>query len=126
MTHSASTAIDRRLAQRIQTRFAAELLSGTVSVSVLVRDLSVNGCGIDIQSGDPELPNKLGAGGILHFPALGPGLPTTILPVLLRNVRSEGLSVMYGLEFRPLLPNQKRKLLAVMEAMAEEEAVGAS
>ena len=122
MTFSASTVVDRRLARRIQTRFAAELLSGTVSVPVLVRDLSVSGCGIDVQSGDPDLPDKLGTGGILHFPALDLGSPATILPVVLRNVRAESLNVIYGLEFRPLLPNQTRKLLAVMAAMAEEDA----
>ena len=122
MTHSASSALDRRLAPRIQTRFAAELLSGTVLGPGRVRDLAGSGCGVDIQSADPDLPSKLGEGGILHFPALELGSPATILPVVLRNVRSEGPSVLYGLEFRPLLPNQMRKLLAVMDVMVQEKA----
>ena len=124
MTHSASSAIDRRLASRVRTSFDAELASGTVLVPVVVQDLSTGGCGVEIQRGDSDLPDKLGKGGILHFPALSAGLQATILPFVLRNVRIEGLRLVYGLEFRPLYPHQMRKLLGVMEAMAHEEAEG--
>ena len=124
MTHSASRATDRRVAPRLRTSFAAELLSGTVLVPVVVQDLSATGSGVEIRSGDPDLPDKLGQGAILHFPAAEPGSPATILPVVLRNVRSEGLRLVYGLEFRPLYPHQMRRLLGVMEAMAQEEAEG--
>lgn len=124
MTHSASRATDRRVAPRLRTSFAAELLSGTVLVPVVVQDLSTTGSGVEIRSGDPDLPDKLGQGGILHFPASASGSPVTMLPVVVRNVRSEGLRVVYGLEFRPLYPHQMRKLAAVMETRAQEEAEG--
>ena len=103
---------------------AAELASGSVLVPVMVQDLSVMGCGVEIQGGDADLPDKLGMGGILYFPASKTGSPATILPIVLRNVRSEGLRVVYGLEFRPLYQHQMRKLLGVMEAMAQEEGEG--
>ena len=122
MTHSASIAVDRRLAPRVRTSFDAELASGSVLVPVVVQDLSTGGCGVEIQGGDADLPGKLGQGGILHFPALETGSSATILPVVLRNVRCEGLHLIYGLEFRPLFPHQSRRLLGVMEAMAQEMA----
>ena len=34
------------------------------------------------------------------------------------------MCIVYGLEFRPLYPHQMRRLLGVMEAMAQEEAEG--
>ena len=122
MTHSATAGIDRRLAPRLRTSFRAELASGTVLASVLVKDLSTGGCRIAIQASEADLPDEVGGSGVLQLPALELGSPSTILAFVLRNVRSEGLIVTYGLEFRPMLPNQKRKLLAVMDAMAQEEA----
>lgn len=117
MTTQVLTAIDRRTAPRFSTSFAAELASGTVLVSVTVQDLSITGCGIVIASGDPDLPDKIGSRGILHFPAVGPGTYGTVLPVTLRNVRAERGRLFYGLEFAPLLTHQTRKLMEVLEAM---------
>ena len=119
MTHQVHGGAERRTAPRFQTSFAAELASGTVLVSVTVRDLSATGCGVVIMSGDPELPDKLGDRGLLHLPASDRGTFGTILPVALRNVRSEDLQVVYGLEFGPLLAHQTRKLEAVLEAMSD-------
>ena len=125
MIHSASTAIERRLAPRFHTSGVAEVALGTTLALVLVQDLSMTGCGVEIRSGDLDFPDKLGMGGVLHFLATPLDSHGTILPFVLRNVRSEGLRVIYGLEFRPLCPHQRGKLLALMEAMAQEEVLGA-
>ena len=124
MTHSAFSVMDRRHAPRVRTNFVAEIISGTVLAPVVVHDLSTTGCGVTIQGGEADLPDRLGGTGVLHFPASKIGSPATLLPVVLRNVRAKCLSLMYGLEFRPLYPHQMRKLLGVMEAMAQEEAEG--
>ena len=70
-------------------------------------------------SGDPDLPDKLGGRGLLHLPAVDRGTFGTILPIALRNVRSEDRQVVYGLEFGPLLAHQARKLQGVLEAMGD-------
>ena len=121
MTFQALSAAERRTAPRFQTSFVAELASGTVVVPVTVRDLSAAGCGVVIMSGDPDLPDKLGGRGLLHLPLVGRGTFGTILPVALRNVRSEDRQVVYGLEFGPLLAHQTRKLEAVLEAMNDPD-----
>ena len=112
---------ERRVAPRFQASFCAELASGTVLVPVMVRDLSITGCGVVISSGDTDLPDKLDARGLLHLPSIQPGTFGTILPVILRNVRSDANSVIYGLEFNRLLPHQMRKLIEVLEAMCQPE-----
>ena len=124
MTYSASSETDRRLAPRLRTSFVAEFASGSVLVPVMVQDMSVKGCGVEIQGGDADIPDKLGMGGVLHLPPSGHGSPATLLPFVLRNVRSEGQRVVYGMEFRSLDQHQTRKLLSVMEAMAQEAAEG--
>ncbi len=121
MNPQALSAADRRVAPRFQTSFAAELASGTVLVPVTVQDLSVMGCGVVIMDGDPDLPEKLGARGLLHLPAIDAGTFGTILPIALRNVRSEGRQLIYGLEFAALLSHQMRKLMGVIDAMCQEE-----
>ena len=118
MTSRAFMVAERRTAPRFETSFAAELASGTVLVPVTVRDLSATGCGVTIMSGDPDLPDKLDGRGLLHLPAIDRGTFGTVLPVVLRNVRSEDRQVVYGLEFGPLLAHQTRKLEAVLEAMS--------
>ena len=117
---SASSGTEKRQVPRVHTNFEGELASGTVVVPMVVHDLSVMGCGVEIRGGDVTLPDKVGEGGVLHFPASETGSPDTILPVVLRNVRSDGLHLMYGLEFQPLSPNQEHKLHDVIEVMAEE------
>ena len=119
MIIQASLAAERRVAPRFQTRFDAELASGTVLVPVNVRDLSISGCGILIMSGDLDLPEKIGGRGLLHLPAIHHGTFGTILPVNLRNVRQDAGQMIYGLEFAALLPHQSRKLHSVLEAMAQ-------
>ena len=121
MTQSVSTAIDRRQAPRRRSNGAAEVALGTTLALVQVQDLSVTGCGVEIRSGDSDFPDKLGMGGVLHFLASPQGGQATILPFVLRNVRSDGPRLIYGLEFRPLCPHQRSKLLAVMDAVTEED-----
>lgn len=115
----ASSAAERRIAPRLQTSLVAELASGTVLVSVTVRDVSAAGCGVVILSGDPDLPETLGGRGLLHLPVADLGSLGTILPVTLRNVRSDAQQVVYGLEFGPLLADQSRKLQGVLETVGE-------
>ena len=119
MTVQAISMTERRVAPRFQTSFAAEFVSGTVLVPVVVRDLSTAGCGVEIWNGDPDLPNKLGGRGLLHLPAVDRSTYGTILPVVLRNIRHVDRQTIYGLEFVPLLPHQARKLDSVLEAMNE-------
>ena len=120
MTTQALIAVDRRIAPRFATSFAAELAAGTVLVPVTVQDLSATGCGIAVVSRDPDLPDKVGSRGILHLPAVGRGTYGTVLPVALRNVRAEGGRLFYGLEFGPLLTHQTRKLMEVLDAMCAD------
>lgn len=117
----ASSAAERRTTPRRQTSFVAELASGTVLVPVTVQDVSSAGCGVVIMSGDPDLPEKLGGRGLLHLPVADLGSLGTILPVTLRNVRSDAKQVVYGLEFGPLLADQSRKLQGVLEVVSETD-----
>lgn len=112
---------ERRVAPRFETSFAAELASGTVLVSVLVRELSSTGCRVITLDGDPDIPDALDDRGLLHLPAVNRGTFGTILPVILRYVRSDGKQVVYGLEFGSLLAHQTRKLNAVLEAMRQSD-----
>ena len=121
MTQSTSYTADRRLAPRYQTRFAAELAAGTILVPVMVQNLSMGGCGVAIIGRDLDLPDEPGGTGLLHIPALDSCNYGMIFPVMLRNVRSDALQPIYGLEFRPLLPHQLNKLIDILETMLPDE-----
>lgn len=121
MTHLASYTGDRRLAPRYQTRFTAELAAGTILVPVMVQNLSRGGCGVAIMGGDLDLPDEPGGTGLLHLPALDARAYGTIFPVVLRNVRSDAMQPIYGLEFRPLLPHQMSKLIGILDTMLPDE-----
>ena len=109
---------ERRVAPRFEAGLPAELASGTVLVPVQVLNLSATGCGVVITTADPDLPQKLGGHGLVHLPAIGTMALGTILPVVLRNLRSEGGRMLYGLEFCSLLAHQTRKLNAYLETMS--------
>ena len=118
MNPSASGAAERRVAFRFQMSFAAELAFGTVLIPVLVRDLSMAGCGVAIMGEEFDLPNGIGTSGLLHLPASNRGTYGTILPTVLRNIRVDGSMIVHGLEFRPLLGHQTRKLLDFVHSMS--------
>ena len=59
--------------------------------------------------------------GPIHLPAIGSAAFGTILPVVLRTLRTEGPRMLYGLEFRSLLAHQTRKLNVLLEAVGQNE-----
>ena len=112
---------ERRVTPRFLTTFGAELAAGSAAVPVLVHDLSMMGCGVEILSPDPDLADRLGTAGLLKLP---PRLhvPTgVILPVLLCNMRLDEDRLRYGLRFARLSPRQTRSLIGTLDALLDED-----
>lgn len=110
-----------RDAPRFEIKLAAELAAGSALVPVTICNLSSTGCGIQILTRDLDLSDKLGTAGLLHLQAQNRSTPGAILPVVLRNMRSEGNVLRYGLEFRNLMPHQARKLTAILNTVIPEQ-----
>ena len=117
MAPQESNAADRRVTPRFPTSFEAELAAGSAVVSLMVHDLSIAGCGVEILTPDPDLADRLGALGLLKLPAVGPQTQGVILPVLLCNLRLEHDRLRYGLRFSKLSTRQARSLINVMDAL---------
>ena len=114
------SAADRRASPRIEIEIAAELAAGSALVPVTIHDLSHTGCGIEILLQDPDLATKIGAAGLLHLNTTDQSVSGAILPVSLRNMRLQGNILRYGLEFRPLMDDQTRKLTGIMKAVVAD------
>ncbi len=115
-----STDIERRVAPRFETSFGAELAAGSAVVAVLVHDLSMAGCGVEILAPDPDLADRLGSAGLLKLPPRLHAPTGVILPVLLSNMRLEQDRLRYGLRFARLSPRQTRSLIGTIEALLAE------
>ena len=115
------TETERRVAPRFQTSFGAELAAGSAVVPVLVHDLSMAGCGIEILAPDPDLADRLGSAGLLKLPPRVHAPTGVILPVLLCNMRLEDDRLRYGLRFARLSPRQTRSLISTIEALLAED-----
>ncbi len=121
MSMVAFDAANRRVAPRFEITLAAELAAGSALVPVTIHDLSTTGCGIEILTRDPDLADKIGVAGLLQIQAMDRSVPGAVLPVMLRNMRFEGVFLRYGLEFRRLMPHQMRKLVGILEAIIPDE-----
>ena len=116
-----STDTERRVTPRFLTTFGAELAAGSAVVPVLVHDLSMMGCGVEILSPDPDLADRLGTAGLLKLPPRLHAPTGVILPVLLCNMRLEKDRLRYGLRFARLSPRQTRSLIGTINALLEED-----
>ena len=112
---------ERRVTPRLQTSFGAELAAGSAAVPVLVHDLSMMGCGVEILAPDPDLADRLGTAGLLKLPPRFHAPTGVILPVLLCNMRLEEDRLRYGLRFARLSPRQTRSLISTMEILLAQE-----
>ncbi len=112
---------ERRVTPRFLITFGAELAAGSAVVSVLVHDLSMMGCGVEILSPDPDLADRLGTAGLLKLPPRTSAPTGVILPVLLCNMRLEEDRLRYGLRFARLSPRQTRSLITTLEALLDED-----
>ena len=121
MQSTEPTETERRTTPRFQTTFGAELAAGSAVVPVLVHDLSMMGCGVEILSPDPDLADRLGTAGLLKLPPRLHAPTGVILPVLLCNMRLDKDRLRYGLRFARLSPRQTRSLIGTMDALLEED-----
>ena len=121
MQSTEPTETERRVTPRFQTTFGAELAAGSAVVPVLVHDLSMMGCGVEILSPDPDLADRLGTAGLLKLPPRLHAPTGVILPVLLCNMRLDKDRLRYGLRFARLSPRQTRSLIGTMDALLEED-----
>ena len=115
------TKTERRVTPRFLITFGAELAAGSAVVPVLVHNLSMMGCGVEILSPDPDLADRLGTAGLLKLPPRMHAPTGVILPVLLSNMRLEDDRLRYGLRFARLSPRQTRSLISTMDALLEED-----
>ena len=115
------TNTERRVTPRLQTSFGAELAAGSAVVPVLVHDLSMMGCGVEILAPDPDLADRLGTAGLLKLPPRLHAPTGVILPVLLCNMRLEEDRLRYGLRFARLSPRQTRSLISTLEVLLAQE-----
>ena len=121
MQSTEPTETERRITPRFQTTFGAELAAGSAVVPVLVHDLSMMGCGVEILSPDPDLADRLGTAGLLKLPPRLHAPTGVILPVLLCNMRLEKDRLRYGLRFARLSPRQTRSLIGTLDALLDED-----
>lgn len=112
----ASGSVERRVAPRFAVKCAGELASGSSVIAVTVSDMSVTGCGIEIE----ELPAEaLGRTGVLSIQPADAASPPVLLPVIVSNHRAAGDRARLGLQFRRLDMGQMRRLIGVMDGMIE-------
>ena len=121
MQSTEPTETERRTTPRFQTTFGAELAAGSAVVPVLVHDLSMMGCGVEILSPDPDLADRLGTAGLLKLPPRLHAPTGVILPVLLCNMRLDKDRLRYGLRFARLSPRQTRSLIGTLDALLDED-----
>ena len=111
-----SGSIERRVAPRFSVKCTGELASGSSVVDVAVSDMSVTGCGIEL---DDAPADALGRTGVLSIrPADGVGAPV-MLPVVVSNHRASGDRARLGLQFRRLNMGQMRSLIGVLDGMID-------
>ena len=111
-----SASIERRVAPRFAVRCMGELASGSSVVDVTVSDMSVTGCGIELEDAAAD---ALGRTGVLSIrPADGSGAPV-MLPVVVSNHRVTGDRARLGLQFSRLTMVQMRGLIGVMDGMID-------
>lgn len=111
-----SAAIERRAAPRFAVRCSGELASGTTVTAVVISDMSVTGCGVEVSG---RAVGEFGCVGVLSIaPAQGTTAPV-LLPVTISDRRADGAIPRLGLQFRPLSVAQMRGLVGVMDGAIE-------
>ena len=111
-----AASIERRVAPRFSVKCTGELASGSSAVEVTVSDMSVTGCGIEIED---VAADALGRTGVLSIRlADGAGAPV-MLPVVVSNHRVTGDRARLGLQFRRLDMAQMRSLIGVLDGMID-------
>ena len=114
MTSAAST--ERRAAPRFSVKCTGELASGSSVIDVTVRNMSVTGCGIEL---DDAPDDALGRIGVLSIRSPDGGPPAVMLPVVVSNHQVSGDRTRLGLQFRRLDMGQMRRLIGVLDGMID-------
>ena len=103
--------LERRVAPRFQMAFEAGLAAGDELLPVLVHDMSMTGCGLEIVSREEDVSHVVGTICLLK---LAPG---ESLPVVVCYSRHEGEHLRIGLRCGRLIKDQLRTLIGVIDAM---------
>ena len=103
--------LERRVAPRFPMAFEADIAAGDELVPVLVHDMSMTGCGLEIVSHQEDVSHAVGATYMLKLP------PGESLPVVVCYLRHEGERLRVGLRFGQLIKDQLRVLIGVIDAM---------
>ena len=94
-----------------QWRSRADIAAGDELLPVLVHDMSMTGCGLEIVSHDEDVSHAVGTTYWLKLP------PGDSLPVTVCYSRHEGERIRLGLRFGQLIKDQLRTLIGVIDAM---------
>lgn len=103
--------LERRVAPRFQMAFEADIAAGDELLPVLVHDMSMTGCGLEIVSHEEEVSHAVGTTYMLKLP------PGESLPVVVCYARHDGERLRVGLRFGQLIKDQLRALIGVIDAM---------
>lgn len=99
------------MAPRVAVRCAGELASGTSVSDVVIGDMSVTGCGVEIRGAVEDVVEGTG---VLSVRSPDGTRPVVLLPIVVCNKRVEDGRALLGLKFRPLSSAQVRRVIAVM------------
>lgn len=103
--------LERRIAPRFPMAFEADIAAGDELLPVLVHDMSMTGCGLEIVLHEDEVSHAVGTNYMLKLP------PGESLPVVVCYSRLEGERLRVGLRFGQLIKDQLRALIGVIDAM---------
>ncbi len=103
--------LERRVAPRFAMAFESDIAAGDDVLPVLVHDMSMTGCGLEIVSNEDGVSHAVGTTYLLKLP------PGESLPVTVCYARHEGGCVRVGLRFGQLVKDQLRTLIGVIDAM---------
>ena len=112
-----SSAIERRMTPRFAVKCMGELASGSGLQAVVISDLSMTGCGIELSD---EGSGEVGLNGVLSITASGNLTQPVLLPVTIINCRVSDSRTRLGLQFRPLSIPQVRSLIGVIDSMIND------
>ena len=103
--------LERRVAPRFAMAFEADIAAGDELLPVLVYDMSMTGCGLEIVSHEDDVSHAVGTTYWLKLP------PGDSLPVTVCYSRRDGKRIRIGLQFGRLIKEQLRTLIGVIDAM---------
>ncbi len=91
--------------------FEADIAAGDEVLSVLVHDMSMTGCSLEIVTQEDGVSHAVGTTYLLKLP------PGESLPVTVCYSRHDGERLRVGLRFDRLIKDQLRTLIGVIDAM---------